>query len=281
MNLYSDYKNIWRACNNTLDTLYPYIDKYEWYMDASGNIVVTNTDEKEVPAFCCHLDTVHKKAPEIEHINGILIAFNNTGVGGDDKCGIIACLELLKKVKCKCIFFREEERGCIGSKCFDTETLKDNLFLIEIDRKGNRDLIFKSGSETLCSENFASAVKETFTGYKEAWGIMTDVNVLGKAEINMMNISSGYYNPHSEKEYVVLKDLKKTILLLEAFAKKYKTKEKYVRIVEKPKKEKEVKKDYTFNGITWGHRIEQEDDSLLDYMRNLNGYDEGDDYSGY
>lgn len=276
MNLYLDYKNIWSACHNTLDTIYPYIKNYDWYMDNFGNIVVTNTKNKDIPAFCCHLDTVHKKAPEIEEINGVLIAFNGTGVGGDDKCGIIACLELLKKVECKCIFFREEEKGCLGSRYFDTKTLEDNLFLIEIDRKGNKDLIFKSGFDVLCSNAFANEVKAVFTGYREAQGIMTDLNMLGKAELNMMNVSAGYYNPHTSKEYVILKDLKRTILLLETFAKKYKTKEKYVRMVQKPKAEPVKESSLTYNGINWGHRIEQEDDSLLEYMQSIGKYDETD-----
>lgn len=276
MNLHLDYKNIWSACNNTLDTIYPYIRNYDWYMDSYGNIVVTNTKNKEVPAFCCHLDTVHKKAPEVENINGILIAFNGTGVGGDDKCGIVTCLELLKKVECKCIFFREEERGCIGSKHFDTKTLKDNLFLIEIDRKGNKDLIFKSGSDILCSDNFAAEVKKHFKGYYEAQGLFTDVNVLGKAEINMMNVSAGYFNPHTNKEYVILRDLERIIRNLISFAKNYKIKEKYVRIVQKPKVLPKTTSTLTYNGINWGQRIEQEDDSLLEYMQSIGKYDETD-----
>lgn len=276
MKLYNDYKTIWSVQNNTLDTLYPYIRGYHWGMDEFGNIVATNTDKQDVPAFCCHLDTVHKKAPDVENINGVLLAFNGTGVGGDDKCGIVACLEMLKRVPCTCIFFREEERGCIGSRHFDTDIIKENLFLIEIDRKGNSDLIFKSGLDILCSDNFAAEVKKHFKGYYEAQGLFTDVNVLGKAEINMMNVSAGYFNPHSNKEYVVLKDLERTIKNLTSFAKSYKTKEKYVRIVQKPKAKPASQTTLSYNGITWGQRIEQEDDSLLEYMNNIGKYDETD-----
>ena len=92
----------------------------------------------------------------------------------------------------------------------------------------------------------------------------------------MMNVSAGYFNPHSNKEYVVLKDLERTIKNLVSFAKSYKTKEKYVRIVQKPKAKPAAQTTLTYNGITWGQRIEQEDDSLLEYMNNIGKYDETD-----
>lgn len=230
MNLYTKYKDIWNRQENDLESIYHYIKNHKWSMDSYGNITVTSSSKKEVPAFCCHLDTVHKDAPAITCIdNNVLVSFNDHGVGGDDKCGIVACLELLRKVPCKVIFFREEERGCIGSSRYDTSSLRDNLYLIEIDRKGASDLIFNSGGSQLCSDQFKTAIKAVFSDYKAAQGICTDVNVLGDANINMMNISCGYYNPHTKKEYVVLSDLEKTIKNLAKFARLYKYKEEYVR----------------------------------------------------
>lgn len=230
MNLYTKYKNIWDSKDNNLETIYHYIKNHKWSMDSYGNITVTSSSKKEVPAFCCHLDTVHKAAPAITCIdNNVLVSFNEHGVGGDDKCGIVACLELLHKVPCKVIFFRDEECGCKGSSAYSTSSLRDNLFLIEIDRKGSKDLIFKSGVEQLCTKQFQTAIKAVFKDYKAAQGLCTDVNVLGNAKINMMNVSCGYYNPHTSKEYVVLSDLKKTIDNLAKFARLYKYKETYER----------------------------------------------------
>ena len=200
-------------------------------MDDSGNITVTNADKKDVPAFCCHLDTVHRGAPKPELImDNILMSMNDYGIGGDDKCGIVACLELINSdLPCKVIFFREEERGCLGSRQYDTSTLKENLFLIEIDRKNAGDLIFKSGGTTLCDKKFRKEVEKYFPHGKDETGLYTDVNVLGGAEINMMNLSAGYYRPHTEKEYVVLSELLRNIECLMAFAKNYKEKRKYER----------------------------------------------------
>ena len=84
----------------------------------------------EVSFFTCvisHTDTVHN----IEVINVVeemlpdaqgnvklsLKAYNDdvnpTGIGGDDKCGVYACLELLKELpNVKAAFFVSEETGC-------------------------------------------------------------------------------------------------------------------------------------------------------------------------
>ena len=212
--LYLNYKYIWQQCDNTMDSLFAYIQQYpSIVMDSYGNITVKNTlANKPLPVFCCHLDTVHGSEPSPTLIkDDVLISFNGHGIGGDDKCGIIACLELLQKVECKCIFFRDEEKGCLGSKEYDTKTLKNDLFCIEIDRRNACDLIVKSGGASMCSKEFLDRVKEALPHCKEADGLFTDVSRLGDAEINMLNISSGYYQPHTDKEYVVLSELQANI----------------------------------------------------------------------
>lgn len=233
--LYTKYNYIWQQQHNTLDSIYSFIQQHKIEMDDAGNITVTNSDEKNVPAFCCHLDTVHKDVPRPELIKDVvLLSMNGNGIGGDDKCGIIACIELINSgIPCKVIFFREEERGCLGSREYDTSTLKDNLCLIEIDRKGGTDLIFKSGGVTLCDKKFRKEIQKYFPHGKDETGLYTDVNVLGKAGINMMNLSAGYYNPHTSNEYVLLDELARNIECLMTFANEYKEQRKYERHDEK------------------------------------------------
>lgn len=233
--LYSDYKYIWKQLHNSLDSIYPYIQNHHVVMDDYGNITVTNSDVEEVPAFCCHLDTIHTKEPDPELIkNDILISLNGGGIGGDDKCGIIACLELINSgIPCKVIFFRDEESGCKGSGKYDAKSLAKNKYLIEIDRKGGTDLIFKSGSRILCDDKFKEEIISFFPHGEEAHGIMTDVNVLGDAGINMLNISAGYYNPHHNNEYVVLSELERNIECLKFMAQNYGEGREYKREEEK------------------------------------------------
>lgn len=215
LNLYSKYKYIWEQLDNTMDSLFSYIQSYPLIaMDSYGNITVSNTKENadKVPVFCCHLDTVHSEEPQLELIhNDILMTMGGGGVGGDDKCGIVACLELLQRVPCKCLFFRDEESGCKGSRQFNAKSLKNNLFCIEIDRRGSSDLIFSASGGQMCSEEFQERAKKAFPHGTPAQGSLTDVCVLRDAEINMMYVSGGYYRPHSDKEYVVLSELQRNI----------------------------------------------------------------------
>ena len=245
LNLYLKYKYIWEQLDNTMDSLFAYIQRYPLIeMDSYGNITVSNTKEKNIPAFCCHLDTVHSKEPELELVHDILlISTNDQGVGGDDKCGIVACLELLQHVPCKCIFFRDEERGCQGSHDFNAKSLSDNLFCIEIDRRNSSDLIFEGSNGMMCSKEFQERVQKFFPHGKPTRGSLTDVCVLGEAGINMMNLSAGYYKPHTAKEYVVLPELQRNISCLQLLA---------MDIIKNPLKDKKYKRSTTYYG-TYGN----------------------------
>ena len=130
---------------------YLHIEGYDWYRDTHNNIYVTKgtLDEGEsYPMFISHTDTVHELIDQINVKEEYLVrpytfgkdfgveqslclkAYDNdgkpTGIGGDDKCGIFICLELLSRLdKVKIAFFVSEETGCHGSKMVDTEFLKD------------------------------------------------------------------------------------------------------------------------------------------------------------
>ena len=104
-------------------------NNFEYYLDDMNNIYVTKqTDEVEYfPCVIAHTDTVHnidsinvreESLPnEQGQLKPALKAYNNTGlptgIGGDDKCGVFACLELLKELpNLKVAFFVSEETGC-------------------------------------------------------------------------------------------------------------------------------------------------------------------------
>lgn len=264
-NLYENYKKIWWNKDNSLDTIYSFIKQYDIDVDNAGNITINNSSNKNVPVFCCHLDTVHEAEPHPYLLkDDILLSMNDNGIGGDDKCGIIACLELLKKLECKVIFFREEETGCVGAKKYNQQTLTKNRFMIEIDRRGSSDLIFNGGylEKQMASDEFitdVSIIGEKF-GFKPETGLYTDVSQLKDSGISRMNISCGYYLPHTAKEYVVLSELQNTIDLCYTIGKKltkqYKHKSSLLKIVNYEEGQlfiegeanygKEINKDDTF-----------------------------------
>jgi len=131
-----------------------------FYRDEMMNIYATKgvLEEGEYyPMFIAHTDTVHSKIDKIivkeeklsrpntfgktfdDTLVDVLKAYdengNPTGIGGDDKCGIFICLELLKQLdKVKIGLFVSEETGCHGSsKCDELDittcTQIKNLFL--------------------------------------------------------------------------------------------------------------------------------------------------------
>ena len=80
----------------------------------------------------------------------------------------------------------------------------DCRFVIEPDRKGSEDLITQIGWTPLCSDDFLKDIGFKKFGYKEAEGMMTDIEALKDKGLMLscINLSCGYYRPHSNEEFV-------------------------------------------------------------------------------
>lgn len=188
--------------------------------DHYGNLYAWKGEAESYPCIVSHLDQVQQSHPKdfmpVE-TGDIIFGYSPgrhefCGLGADDKNGIIIVLEALKKYACiKAVFFKEEEIGCRGSSECDMEFFKDCRFVIQCDRRGNGDFITHIGGLNLCSEKFIQDVDPEKWGYHEESGMMTDVetqkeNGLG---ISAVNLSCGYYNPHTDEEITVKRDLEK------------------------------------------------------------------------
>lgn len=192
--------------------------------DAYGNFYATKgklgKDDK-YPAFACHTDTVHNiydsytvARTEKGHFYAYSedSGYRQVGVGGDDKCGIILCLELLHRLKyVKCAFYLDEEKGCKGSNASLLEFYDDCRYVIQIDRRGNSDIITTGSGTQLCSEDFKSLLNTigAHYGYESTTGMNTDVVVLKERGlgISACNLSAGYYNFHTKQEFINERDL--------------------------------------------------------------------------
>ena len=217
--LYHDYKPIWHCHNKSgklghiTHEVRKHLKTYKYHIDKYGNIFIGNFS-KSRPCLVAHLDSVHsKKSKKFSCKNGVLRS--NKGIGGDDKCGVIAILEILKMNKnINAILTSDEEIGGIGAGKISFNILENVKYFIEIDRADNNDIIFESGMNLIASEEFQKAL-EPFTekyGYREDFGTFTDVNILTETSRKCaINVSCGYYNPHTVNEYVKLKDLQRTI----------------------------------------------------------------------
>lgn len=199
--------------------------KLNYTIDEAGNVIVTKGKTGLYPCIISHMDTVHSFAKGYKVYmdaddNDILFAINDknqrVGVGGDDKCGVFACLYFLETLpSVKTVFFSREERGCVGSNKIDRAFFKDCAYIIQLDRREDSDFIQSYCGNKTVSHEFASevgAAKKQF-GYKTAIGTVTDVMKLfnERVGISCVNISCGYYKAHTSSEYVSISALWKAI----------------------------------------------------------------------
>lgn len=181
--------------------------------DKPGNLYVTKGKSDTYPCIVAHMDQVqerHSKDFIAYEAEDIIIGFSpkhkeQQGLGADDKCGLWIGLKCLQKFDClKLAFFVGEEVGCKGSGLANMAFFDDCRFVIEPDRKGSEDLITQIGWTPLCSDDFLKDIGFKKFGYKEAEGMMTDIEALKDKGLMLscINLSCGYYRPHSNEEFV-------------------------------------------------------------------------------
>lgn len=188
-------------------------------VDAMGNLYVCKGVSQIYPCLVSHIDQVQKtRSRDFKAIEtkDIIFGFSYANVqmegpGCDDKNGIWIALKCLQKYDAiKCAFFVQEEVGCRGSGKADMSFFSDCRYVLQCDRKGGHDLIWNIGAWTeLCSKEFLSAIGYQAFGYKLETGLMTDVETLKNngLSISCLNMSCGYYRPHSDEEYTKKSEL--------------------------------------------------------------------------
>lgn len=186
----------------------------------SGNIYVMKGKTEIYPCLVAHTDTVHairENFVVLKH-EGTYFGWNKetqVGVGGDDKVGIAMCLWFLQELPAvKVAFFRDEELGCIGSGLGLVEFFDNVSFVVQCDRKGYSDVVSTIMGVTLMDGEFKEKVTEIAKDYDKSLtqGMMTDVWKLRKKgmKVQSMNLSCGYWSPHSSQEIVVEEDVERT-----------------------------------------------------------------------
>lgn len=207
----------------------------EFYVDGYLNVYATkgglSEDNSYYPCVISHTDTVHnidtinireEELPNAQkEIKLALKAYNDngepTGIGGDDKCGVFACLTLLKELPVvKAAFFVSEETGCHGSRRADKEFFKNVGYVIQFDAPENwmisetcsgqvlfdRDSEFFTKCDQVLSESMVNEDMDYMTHpYTDVYAIRKDFDV------SCINFSIGYYNYHTKNEYVVVEDV--------------------------------------------------------------------------
>lgn len=156
-----------------------------------------------------HLDTVFDAPPDslcYDKDRNIIFG-KNGGIGGDDRCGVYAILEILKRYRPHVLFTCGEEIGGIGAGDATFELDRPNVkYMIELDRQGNNDCVFYNCG----NEQFIQYI-ESF-GFVTDFGTFSDISILGPDwDIAAVNLSCGYYHEHTEKEYIKFDELQQVI----------------------------------------------------------------------
>jgi len=218
-----------------INFLVDYLTKngYLFFLDGMRNIYVTKQTDENVEFFPCvvaHTDTVHQinviniREEELPNDLGenkfALKGYDDngrpSGIGGDDKCGVFTCLELLKELpNLKVAFFVAEETGCHGSKQADEEFFSNVGYAIQFDAPGNWMVSeFCMGVQLFSRDSkFFKICDEVLTGTfnpdrKYQSHPYTDVYALKqKFDFSCINFAIGYYNYHTANEYVIVEDV--------------------------------------------------------------------------
>lgn len=184
----------------------------------SGNVYITKGVDATYPVVVAHLDQVqnsHSRDFKALEAGDVIMGYSaksrmQQGLGADDKNGIWVALKCLQRFDViKVALFVSEEIGCIGSSQARMSFFDDARFVLQCDRRGAHDLITCAGWTQLCSEEFVQAINPAAFGYKEEDGMMTDVLELKEngLKVSCVNMSCGYYNPHTDEEITVKSDL--------------------------------------------------------------------------
>ena len=183
-------------------------------ISSKGNYVLV---KGEAPIMLlAHLDTVHREQVQMicASADGNII-MSPQGIGGDDRCGVYALLTAYEKSDQKpwLLFTCDEEIGGSGAKMFCKHFCKGDLpnelselkMLIEIERKGEKDAVYYD----CANREFEAYI--TSKGFKTEFGSFSDISLVApELGVAAVNLSSGYYNPHTQHEFINRRQLNAT-----------------------------------------------------------------------
>ena len=218
-----DFKNLLKTKNESErgNWVKKYLKNYAIYQDKIGNLSVIKNKEKYTPTLNCHLDTVHdeyfleidvKKDKNVFFDIDNQIFWSPQGIGGDDLCGVFLACKIFKGYKgsLQVVFNSLEEYGGVGSSSF--EFVFDPAYIITVDRKGISDIVTDISGQDLMENTLKNKVLQIakFHGREKTTGLFSDCLNFAKKGYGSMNLSCGYYNPHSLQEYISFRDMQKT-----------------------------------------------------------------------
>jgi putative aminopeptidase FrvX len=202
--------------------------------DTYGNLLAqkkVGNGEGATVLLSAHMDTVKNVYADRKLIeNNGVITSDKGALGADDRAGIAIILTVLRNLDklsfngtIKVAFSREEEIGCVGSSQINKEWYSDVDLAIVVDRRGNRDIVVGCGM-AFCSDAVGVFMENVahlagMPNWECVEGGISDAMTFAENGVNSINLSAGYMNEHTEREFVVVQDMRDTVrLILQALA---------------------------------------------------------------
>lgn len=132
-------------------------------------------------------------------------------VKGNAPIMFVAYLDTVHKTSVKDLC--KTKRG-VGAKAFADayadkklpKELCEMKLIVEIDRKGKDDAVYYSYANNLFEDYITSK------GFKTSYGSFSDISIIAPAMgVAAVNLSSGYYNAHTQHEYINRRQINLTI----------------------------------------------------------------------
>ena len=156
------------------------------------------------------MDTVFKNpAREVFYDRQQNVIWSPDGLGADDRAGVFAIIQIIKKgFRPHIIFTTDEESGAWGATALGKEDcpFEDLRYVIELDRRGINDCVFYD-CENIEFTNYV----ESF-GFVEAIGSFSDICMICEDwGVAGVNLSIGYRDEHSVSEVLFVGHMLNTI----------------------------------------------------------------------
>lgn len=190
-----------------------------YYVDDVGNILCTKGSSNKYTLLVCHTDTVHDLDHSLEvrefiELGDVCFTGYNknnnkdSGIGGDNKCGIYMVLSILDSMEnVKCCFFVQEEIGCLGVKnIIEDSFFKDIDLCIEFDSPGFTTSYQLRGCR-LYNNQSTDILFEKYGIFKKSHSCTDVYYLMDRYGMECYNLPAGYYNQHHPNEWIKLKDM--------------------------------------------------------------------------
>ena len=187
-------------------------------VDSYGNIYVTKGKAELYPTMVCHIDTVHEINNNVQVFKRDnkmfamdMLTVEQYGIGGDDKVGIYITLSMLENLNnCKAVFFKDEEVGCLGSTKANFKFFDNSTIVLQCDRKHYGDFVSSINGTKLNDDtllNDLAALLDNFNLSSTTGGLTDVLQIAKNNDVQVANLSCGYYNPHTNEEYIDILDV--------------------------------------------------------------------------